>query len=118
MKLFTKIIERKLIANFKATEEAEGADLNHKPVVKLFDPYGGATWLLSELEPDSGNAFGLCDLGMGCPELGYVNIDEIKSLSFCGRPRIERDKSWDAEGHSLSEYASKAREKGVIASYI
>ena len=25
-------------------------------------------------------AFGLCDLGIGCPELGYVSLSELKSV--------------------------------------
>ena len=118
MKLFTKQIEQKLISNFKATQEAEGADLKHVPVVKLFDPYGSATWLLSEYDPEYEEAFGLCDLGMGCPELGYVSINEIKSLQFCGIPRIERDMHWDSGGHSLTSFADKARENGEIVSYL
>jgi hypothetical protein len=40
-------------------------------VVKLFTPDAGATWLLSEVDPDDVHrAFGLCDLGMDGPELG------------------------------------------------
>ena len=57
--------------------EAEGADLGHYPVVKLFNPVGGGTWLLSEMD-EQGIAFGLCDLGMGEPELGYVAIQELE----------------------------------------
>ena len=118
MKLFTKVIEAQLIKNGEATEAAEGADLHHKPVVKLFDPYGQSTWILSEYDPASDLAFGLCDLGMGFPELGYVRIDEVKSLKFCGNPRIERDMNWDADGHSLTEFADKARQEGRIVSYL
>lgn len=48
------------------------------PVVKLFTPDGAATWLLAELDPDDSNiAFGLCDLGMGFPELGCVRLSEL-----------------------------------------
>jgi hypothetical protein len=46
-----------------------------RPVVKLFCPWTTATWLLTELEPeDPDYAFGLCDLGLGCPELGRVSL--------------------------------------------
>ena len=41
------------------------------PVVKLFTPDVNATWLLTELDPEDPDiSFGLCDLGVGCPELG------------------------------------------------
>jgi len=36
---------------------------------------GAATWLLTELDSEDPDiAFGLCDLGMQCPELGSVRI--------------------------------------------
>jgi hypothetical protein len=35
------------------------------PVVKLFTPDAGATWLLTEIDAEARTAFGLCDLGMG-----------------------------------------------------
>ena len=51
-----------------------------RPVVKLFTPWGGCTWLLRELDPENPDiAFGLCDLGMGCPELGSVSLAEIEA---------------------------------------
>ncbi len=114
MKLFTKEIERKLIRNHEATMAADGEDLNHEPVVKLFDPYGASTWLLSEYDPEYENAFGLCDLGMGCPELGSVHIPELRNLQLLGVPRIERDRSWSAQGHSLTNFAKVARQNGGI----
>jgi hypothetical protein len=55
------------------------------PVVKFFAA-GSATWLLSELDPETGIAFGLCDLGMGFPELGSVTLDELIETG-----RVERD---------------------------
>ncbi len=51
------------------------------PVVKFFMPDGGATWLLSEIDPEYPDiAFGLCDLGMGFPELGSVSLSELLSV--------------------------------------
>ncbi len=43
----------KLLAN------GRNRDQDHAPVVKIFNPMGSATWLLSELDED-GNFFGLC----------------------------------------------------------
>ena len=53
----------------------ETPDEDHVPVVKLFSPVGAATWLLTTVDEDD-QAFGLCDLGMGCPEVGYVDLKE------------------------------------------
>ena len=47
--------------------------LDFEPV-KLFTPDGNATWLLTELNPEIDLAIGLCDLGLGEPERGYVSL--------------------------------------------
>ena len=94
MKLFTKKIREKLVCNGLAHEEEEE---DFYPVVKLFTPWKGCTWLLSELgaeDPDI--AFGLCDLGMGSPELGSVRISEIESIQGPFGLRIERDRYFTA----------------------
>jgi len=95
MMLLTQDIRTKLEAN--GSEQAklkstgsEGAD--HMPVVKLFTPDAGAVWLLSELDPnDKDLAFGLCDLGFGCPELGHVRISEIEEVRGALNLPVERD---------------------------
>ena len=73
MKLFTEKQRTTLLAN----GAQRGAD--HVPVVKLFNPSGAGTWLLSELDPEyqSECGFGLADLGFGTPELGSVDISEL-----------------------------------------
>ncbi len=83
-----------------------------KPVVKLFTPVSNATWLLTELDPaDPDVAFGLCDLGLGCPELGYVRISELQSVRGRLGPLVERDLHFTAD-RTLSEYAAAARGRG------
>lgn len=48
-------------------------------MVKLSTPDAQATWLLTELNPTEPDiAFGLCDLGFGCPELGYVRLSKFR----------------------------------------
>ncbi|AWI86976.1 hypothetical protein C0214_00505 [Methylobacterium sp. DM1] len=44
-------------------------------MLKLFNPLGPATWLICELDADGDTLYGLCDLGFGEPELGYVSLD-------------------------------------------
>ena len=83
-------------------------------MVKLFTPDGGATWLLSETDPEDADiAFGLCDLGLGFPELGSVRLSALKAhRGRLGLP-IERDLHFNAEA-PLSTYAEGAREAGGI----
>ena len=95
MKLLTKPIREKLLANGKAREVSDRGGWDEPdfiPVVKLFTPDAQCTWLLTELDPeDSDIAFGLCDLGMGCPELGSVRISELEAVrGRLGLP-VERD---------------------------
>ena len=127
MMLFTKSHLKQLAENgkrdFQAIAYGDGGTSDYAPVVKLFTPDGEATWLLTALEFDTsddgkevketGRAFGLCDLGMGFPELGYVDIEELKAIrGGLGLP-VERDMYFAAD-KPLSEYAKKAREEGRI----
>jgi hypothetical protein len=107
MKLMTKKIENKL------TNAVAGYGEHNKPYLKLFNPCGAATWLLSEYDSKQRMFFGLCDLGIGSPELGYVSLDELLQIRLPMGLKIERDMSWEPE-HTLIEYARKARECGSI----
>lgn len=116
MKLITESLTEKLLANGRAQRSAmdKGGDaLDFKPVVKLFTPDAQCTWLLTELDPDDGLAFGLCDLGMGEPELGYVSIAELASVRGKLGLRIERDRHFEAD-KTISAYAVEARATGHI----
>lgn len=84
------------------------------PVAKPFTSDGVATWFLSEIDPDEPDiAFSLCDLGVGCPELGSVWISEIETArGSLGMP-IERGPYFKAKHRSIT-YADQAREAGRI----
>lgn len=115
MKLITESQRQQLIDNFLFNETVRGSheEIDCRPVVKLFTPDGSATWLLSELEPGTDIAFGLCDLGFGCPELGSVSLPELEDARGpLGLP-IERDLYFVPNG-TLSEYARRARIAGRI----
>ncbi|WP_322514714.1 DUF2958 domain-containing protein [Rhodopseudomonas palustris] len=90
-------------------------DKDHCPAVKLFTPDGSATWLISEVDPDDPDRlFGLCDLGLGSPELGYVSLAELTALRGpLGLP-VERDRHF-VPNKSLTAYARDARTKGFIS---
>ncbi|MFG1420506.1 DUF2958 domain-containing protein [Roseixanthobacter liquoris] len=102
-----------LIDNGRISEECDGFD--PFPVVKLFTPDAGATWLITEAYAEDGDLrlFGLMDLGLGSPELGYAMLSEIEDArGKLGLP-VERDLYFEAE-HHLSTYAKLARRAGMI----
>jgi hypothetical protein len=116
IKLLTKPQRQKLEKNFLKNDaiiQEDGYPIDFKPVVKLFTPDAQCTWLLTELNPVTNIALGLCDLGHGEPEIGYVDLAELKTLrGKLGLP-VERDR-WFVADKTLSEYAKLAREKGSI----
>ena len=85
MKLLTKALKDKLTTNHN---DQDGSKIN-KAIVKLFNPSGVGTWYLSELDPKTNVAYGLCDLGD--PEFGYVSIDELSEVKGFMGLGIERD---------------------------
>ena len=105
MKLITEEIKTKLASN-------KGDPNLDKPYLKLFSPIGGATWLITEIV-DEDTLFGLCDLGMGFPELGYVSLQELESLELPLSMKVERDMYFEPS-KTLEEYASVARQHSRI----
>ena len=106
MQLITKEILGKLKSNPR-----DNAD--NKPWLKLFNPAGSGTWLISEIENDGDTLFGLCDLGHGYPELGYVSLNELKSLKLPFGMSIERDMYFEPS-KTLAGYTDDARLAGHI----
>ena len=105
-------IHAELLANGHRT--AGGDQFDPKPVVKVFTPDAGATWLLTEIDPDDETrAFGLCDLGLGMPELGWVCLTELAELRGPFGLAVERDE-WFLADKPLSAYAAHARREGRI----
>lgn len=117
--LITKPIRKTLVANFEkaqaARESLEEHDIDFEPALKLFCPWGAATWLISELDPDTNIAYGLAYLGGGRPELGLIAINEISAIKHPSGLRIERDIHFDANGQLLSVFTKEATELGYIA---
>ena len=111
MKLLTKYLRQKLEENHRemvSCRDEGREEPDQVPVVKFFTPWGRGTWLLTELCPD-GRMFGLCDLGMGFPELGFVGLWEIEEIRGPAGMKIERDRHWKPRG-TLSDYATAANE--------
>ena len=114
MELVTAEQRRQLIDNWNL----EGDAL--RPVVKIFSPVGSATWIIASMNPqDEDTMYGLCDLGTGYPEIGYVRLSELQSITVRVPPGrsagigLERDLYFEPS-HSLSVYAEAARQNGTI----
>ena len=114
MELVTAEQRRQLIDNWNL----EGDVL--QPVVKIFSPVGSATWVIAPMNPqDEDTMYGLCDLGLGYPELGYVRLSELQSMTVRVPPGrsdgigLEQDMYFEPI-HSLSVYAEAARQNGTI----
>lgn len=120
MLIATKEQMRRLEQNSALNRTKDGASrergvTDHKPVIKLFGG-GACTWLLTEYDVSTDCFFGLCDLGMGEPELGYVSKGELEEIKFppFGLP-IERDRFFEAD-KTLTAYADIARRERRIVS--
>ena len=113
MQLLTKEIKEKLLRNWEDNQLAIQQDKNtidFRPVVKFFAG-GSATWLITEMDSnDKDSLFGLCDLGLGYPELGYVSLRELKNITFFPPYlSVERDRYFKAD-KTLSQYHNEAIE--------
>lgn len=75
----------------RLSENNRNRDADHVPVVKLFLPGTNCVWIFTEIEKDGDTLFGLCDLGMGEPELGYASFAEMTSIRTKLGTVIERD---------------------------
>ena len=120
MELLTADLRHQLSANWIDGQENAAigqAELDYAPVLKLFTPWAQATWLLTELNQDTGILFGLCDLGLGCAELGYVSLQELEQVRGPVGLTIERDLHWKPKA-TLSVYAEAARRPGRIVTNI
>ena len=112
MKLITKKIYQQLRKNNELFISNGDDGTKLKPVVKLFTPDAQATWLLLSID-ENNIAFGLCDLGMGYPELGYISLDELQKVrGRLGLP-VERDMHFYAD-KTLEQYARLAQIQGKI----
>lgn len=116
MKLLTARQLAKLEENGRSQRLVKGTPCEHDPfpVVKLFNPVGAATWLLTEIDPDDKDvAWGLADLGFGCPEFGTISLSELRTFKGQFGLGIERDRHWRAQG-PISAYVAAASAAGRI----
>jgi hypothetical protein len=72
-----------------ATEDIATAD----KIVHLHYFVGGADWYITELDPETGEAFGWAEIVSGGGEWGYVFLPELATLEV-GFLVVERDLHW------------------------
>lgn len=87
-----KVIEMAgIITSMPKTYETDGQ--GDDAIVYLHYFKGDMDWYITEkdCEMPQHQAFGWCDLGWGCPELGYVSIEELTNNN------VELDLHWDAK---------------------
>lgn len=97
MKLLTKEILDAAPALGATTGNPSSIDA--KIIAKFFTPWSSWTWYMTELDPETKEAFGLV-VGHEI-ELGYFNIDELESIKGPGGITIERDLYFGE--HTLAE---------------
>lgn len=90
-----------------------GRAVDPMPVVKLYTPDTGAVWLLTDLDAEGDRAFGLCDAGIGSPELGQVSVSALEAVRGPSGMRIVTDPHFKPR-QPLSAYAADARRDGSI----
>ena len=90
-KLMTKELGDTIPALY-ANENVENYD-DVLTIAKLFSPYTGWTWYVTEWQAETGMCFGLVE-GFET-ELGYFSLTELAEATvFGGVPAVERDLYW------------------------
>ena len=73
---------------------------------KLFSPYNGWRWYITEWDPQTGLCFGLVE-GFEV-ELGYFDLTELSEVTVFGSvPAVERDLYWEPQ--TLGEIRRQSR---------
>jgi hypothetical protein len=89
MKLITKELAKKIPALY----QQDGKGYEAIAYVKLFSPDSNWTWYITEMDPETGECFGLVD-GRE-KELGYFSLPEIEEIRGPYGLPVERDRFFD-----------------------
>ena len=103
-----KLMTRELGATIPAlyaNEDAPDYDAVVAPA-KLFSPYSGWRWYITELDRETGLCFGLVE-GFET-EIGYFDLTELAEVTVFGSvPAVERDLYW--QPRSIGEIRKESR---------
>ena len=113
MKLLTNAQFEKLTRNWekhkKAWNDEHPTSINHKVVVKLFNPTGIGTWWLTELDPINQIAFGVAELHER--EMGHIDLKELMEYKGQFGLGIERDKYFPSNKYTLEDIMNGKQEQ-------
>ena len=93
-----KLMTKELADTIPPLYANDGADDPDAVVarVKLFSPYNGWRWYITEWDPETGLCFGLVE-GFET-ELGYFDLTELSEVTVSGSvPAVERDLYWESQ---------------------
>lgn len=85
-----KLLTQENLKNLPPLYAQDGKGDEAIAYVKYFNPCGDGTWYITELNPDTMEAFGLTVMN-GERELGYVNLNELGAVRLRFGLYIERD---------------------------
>ena len=117
MKLLTAEIRKKLLRNGRLHQQCDEAgkpEPDFAPVVKLFTPDAGCTWLLTEIDPDNpGYRLWPVRPRHGLSGIRFRQPVGTGRLTRQAELPVERDLYFTAT-KTLSAYADEARAHGAI----
>ena len=99
-----KLLPQGLVERLPKLYETEDTQLEDKVVYAHYFT-AGADWYVCELDRETGEMFGHCDLGLGFPEWGYVHVQELAELRGNFGLPVERE---------LNFTPKTARELGLV----
>ena len=111
MSFLTDEQRRQMLANGVA--RARGEDADPYPVVKLYTPDAGASWVLTALDADGDLAYGLIDAGTGFPELGLVSLKMLAGIQGPKGMPVAVEPGYKAR-KTLSAYVADAQRDGMV----
>ena len=109
-----KLITKELADNIPPLYANDGADDPDAVVAraKLFSPYTGWRWYITEWDAETGTCFGLVE-GFET-ELGYFDLTELAEATVFGRvPAVERDLHWEPK--TLGEIRGQSSRTGGLS---
>jgi hypothetical protein len=100
-----------MLANGAA--RARGDDIDPYPVLKLYTPDSGASWVLTSLDADGDTAYGLIDMGAGFTELGVVSLSMLAGIKGPRGVPVAVEPNYKAR-KTLSAYVADAQRDGMV----